>query len=161
MIRTVLSLGSNINREKNIRFAVKQINNLYGDIEISPVYETASIGFTGAAFFNLVISFKTSTPLIDIRDQLRDIEATAGRIRAKKSFDNRLLDIDIILFGNKSLRADDFNIPRDEIEKYAYVLKPLSDLYPTLTHPISGVSFKQMWLDFDNTQVLKVANFSL
>ena len=53
------------------------------------------------------------------------------------------------------------NIPSDEIEKYAYVLKPLSDLYPTLAHPFSGVKFEQMWLDFDNTQKLGWRIFAL
>ncbi len=161
MIHVVLSLGSNINREKNIRFAVQEISNLYDDIETSPVYETASVGFEGRAFFNLVLGFRVSTPFIEMRDKLRYIEAAAGRVRGKKSFDNRVLDIDIILFGNKNWHPDGFNVPRDEIEKYAYVLKPLSDLYPTLTHPISGINFQQMWLNFDNTQVLNVVDFSL
>lgn len=159
MIHVVLGLGSNINREKNIRFAVGKIRNLYDDIEISPVYETTAIGFAGAAFFNLVLGFKTSASLRDIRDELQHIEAMAGRIRGKKSFDNRLLDIDVILFGDKNLRPDGVNIPRDEIEKYAYVLKPLSDLYPMLKHPISGINFQQMWVDFDNTQNFQVVDF--
>ena len=161
MIHVVLSIGSNINREKNIRFAVKKIIKLYGDIDVSPVYETASIGFTGRAFFNLALGFRASTPLADIRDKLRCIEAVAGRIRGKKSFDNRILDIDIILYGDKNLRPDGLNIPRDEIEKYAYVLKPLSDLYPTLRHPISGINFQQMWLNFDNGQKFQVVEFDL
>ncbi len=161
MTHVVLGLGSNINREKNIRFAVKQIGDRYGEIEISPIYETAAIGFDGPAFFNLVLGFKTSASLLDIQDKLRNIEAAAGRIRGQQSFDNRHLDIDVVLFGDKNLRPDGLNIPRDEIEKYAYVLKPLSDLYPTLVHPFSGVKFEQMWLDFDNTQKLGVANFSL
>ncbi len=161
MIHVVLSLGSNINREKNIGFAVEQIHNLYGDIEISPVYETASMGFEGATFFNMVLGFKSAAAVLDIRDNLRDIEAAVGRIRGKKSFDNRFLDIDIILFGDKNLHSDGLNIPRDEIEKYAYVLKPLSDLYPTLVHPVSGINFQQMWLDFNNTQKFQVVDFSL
>ncbi|WP_423908321.1 2-amino-4-hydroxy-6-hydroxymethyldihydropteridine diphosphokinase [Candidatus Spongiihabitans sp.] len=161
MTHVVLGLGSNINREKNIRFAVKQIGDRYGEIEISPIYETAAIGFDGPAFFNLVLGFKTSSSLLDIRDKLRNIETAAGRIRGRQSFDNRHLDIDVELFGDKNLRPDGLNIPSDEIEKYAYVLKPLSDLYPTLAHPVSGVKFEQMWLDFDSTQKLGVANFSL
>lgn len=161
MIHVVLALGSNIDREKNICFAVKQIEERYGQVELSPIYETASIGFDGPAFLNLVLGFKSSATLSDIRDKLRNIESAAGRIRGKQSFDNRHLDIDVVLFGDKNLRPDGLNIPRKEIEKYAYVLKPLSDLYPTMTHPISGAKFKQMWLDFDNTEKIALANFAL
>lgn len=161
VMHVVLSLGSNINREESIRFAVKQIGERYGEIEISPVYETGAIGFDGPAFFNLVLGFKTSTSFLEVQGTLRNIEVAAGRIRDKHAFDNRRMDIDVVLFGDKNLRPDGFNIPRGEIEKYAYVLKPLSDLYPNLTHPVSGIKFKQMWLDFDSAQKFQVVDFLL
>ena len=81
-------------------------------------------------FFNLVVGFYCSDSVQHIRDSLRRIESIAGRIRGKKSFESRVLDIDILLYGNHNLRGQGYNIPRDEIERFAYVLKPLSDLYP-------------------------------
>ena len=80
------------------------------------------------------------------------IEAEAGRIRGRKTFDSRVLDIDVVLYGDYDSRNEGFDIPRDEINKYAYVLKPLSDLYPKLTHPVSGESFELMWQNFDQSQ---------
>jgi 2-amino-4-hydroxy-6-hydroxymethyldihydropteridine diphosphokinase len=157
----VLSLGSNIDRENNIRFAWESIGERFGEMEVSPIYETDSIGFDGPPFFNFILGISTLEPILEIREYLRGIETSAGRVRGKKEFDNRILDIDVVLYGNNNLRPAGLNIPRDEIEKYAYILKPLSDLYPSLKHPISGKPFKQMWLEFDHTQQLELSNFSL
>ncbi len=151
MTQVVVSLGSNINRETNIRFAVGKIRQEFGAIEISPIYETESVGFEGPSFLNLVIGFQWSRTLLELCTDLREIETACGRIRGRKSFDNRVLDIDVLLFGHQNLRADGYNIPRDEIEKYAYVLKPLADLYPDWCHPVSGLTYKQMWRDFNQT----------
>ena len=160
MTHVVLSLGSNIDREKNIRFALAQIKNQFGALEISPVYETSSVGFEGPAFFNLVVGLQTDHPIDHIITLLRVIEADAGRVRGPKSFDSRLLDIDVILYGDSNLRDQGYNIPRDEIEKYAYVLKPLADLYPDLLHPLVGCSIQTMWNKFElKQQTLFTAEF--
>ena len=159
MTQVVLSLGSNIDREKNIRFAVNEIARQFGDLEISPVYETQSIGFQGKPFFNLVVGYFCGDSLENIRNGMRAIESSAGRVRGRKSFDNRILDIDVLLYGDRILHSE-YNIPRDEIEKYAYVLKPLSELFPEMVHPVTGISFKAMSDDFDSTgQNLKVTQF--
>ena len=148
MTLVVLSLGSNIDREKNIQFAIARIGEAFGDLDISPIYESTSVGFDGPAFLNLVIGLRSELPVLEIRDQLRDIEGEAGRIRGRKSFDNRVLDIDILLYGDENLRPE-HNIPRDEIDKYAFVLRPLADLYPNHVHPLSGVTYASQWNDFD------------
>jgi len=162
VIRVVLSLGSNISWEYNIHQAVTSIMRLYGELEISPVYETSSIGFDGPAFINLVLGLYSTKSVEVIRAQLREMEAEAGRVRGRKSFSDRVIDIDIILFGDCNLRKHGYNIPRDEIERYAYVLKPLSDLYPDLVHPITGLTIKQMWCGFKpGNQTLTMTDFSL
>ena len=156
----VLSLGSNINRDHNIRYALREIIASFGQIDISPIYETVSVGFEGPPFVNLVCGFSSDKPLLEIRERLRTIETNAGRVRGKKSFDNRILDIDVVLFGNHNFRPR-YNVPRDEIEKYAYVLKPLSELYPDKVHPITTQTYKEMWRQFsDDTQKLRRIEFS-
>ena len=160
MTHVVLSLGSNIDPDKNIRFAIEKITEQFGVTELSPVYKTASVGFEGHAFLNLVLGFYSAEQLLKIRDKLRGIEILAGRIRGKKSFADRILDIDVVLFGNHYLQLEGFNIPRDEIEKYAYVLKPLSDLYPDLIHPVTGLTYESMWKNFDSSaQILSKIDF--
>lgn len=160
MTHVVLSLGSNINRDYNMQFALSEITQQFGEINVSPVYETTSVGFQGDSFLNLVVGLETDKELWDVRSMLRNIEAEAGRIRDRKAFDNRLLDIDVILFGDKVL-SPEYNIPRDEILKYAYVLKPLSDLYPKSKHPVLGLTYESMWADFDlNGQKLQAVELN-
>lgn len=159
MTHVVLSLGSNIDKEKNIRFAVHEIARLFGELEISSVYEAQSIGFEGQPFFNLVVGFQCGDSLQNICASMRAIESSAGRVRGRKSFDNRILDIDVILYGDQVLYPE-YNIPRDEVENYAYVLKPLSELYPDISHPVTGISFASMWDQFDSAgQDIEVARF--
>ena len=148
MTLVVLSLGSNLDRERNIRFAMERIAAAFGEIAVSPIYESTSVGFDGPPFLNLVIGFHSDLPMLAIRDRLREIEGEAGRIRGRKAFDNRLLDIDILLYGDADLRPE-HNIPRDEIDKYAFVLRPLADLYPQHVHPLSGRTFAEQWRDFE------------
>lgn len=148
MTHVVLSIGSNIEREKNIRFAISEIEKNYGRLDISPVYETSSVGFDGPPFFNLVAGFHCSDQVRKIRDCLRRIESAAGRIRGRKTFDSRVLDIDILLYGQHNLKDQGYNIPRDEIERFAYVLKPLADLYPDMVYPLTGETVIYMWQRF-------------
>lgn len=148
MTHIVLGIGSNINRDANIRHAVNRIRETFGAPELSPVYESEPVGFTGPRFFNCVAGVNSSRPLATVRECLHIFEAEAGRARGRKSFSNRVLDIDILLFGDQVLRPQ-LNIPRDEIEKYAFVLAPLAELYPTHRHPVLRKSYRQMWQDFD------------
>lgn len=148
MIRVVLGLGSNINREENIVSAVGAIRDEYGQLEISPVYETESVGFQGAAFLNLVVGLHSSSSVEQIRTHMQNIERSLGRVKEPKTFDDRVLDIDLLLYGD--LCDSEFNIPRDEITRYAFVLRPLSDLYPNDIHPLNGVNFLEIWQSFED-----------
>lgn len=157
----VLSIGSNIDREKNIQYAVRTLRDWYPELDISPVYETSAVGFDGPSFFNLIVGFQTDQPLQEITRALKDIEVRAGRVRGPKKFDSRVLDIDVVLYGNEDHRARGINVPRDEIEKYAFVLKPLADVYPKLLHPVIGQSFHDMWQSFEmKSQTLFIAEMS-
>ena len=160
MTLVVLSLGSNIEREKNLQFALDEIGRAYGHMEISPVYETVSVGFSGPSFLNFVVGINAHDSVEEVQAVIHDIERRAGRVRGEKTFGDRRLDIDILLFGDADLRASGKNIPRHEIEKYAFVLKPLADLYPESKHPVTEQAFHAMWNDFDqSSQQLELSDY--
>lgn len=162
MTLVVLSLGSNIDRERNIGYAVREIRRRYGDIEVSPVYETSAVGFDGPPFYNLVVGLRSGEGLPGIIGAIREIESGAGRVRGPKKFDSRVLDIDVILYGDENWRERGINVPRDEIERYAYVLKPLADLYPGFVHPVLGIPVGEMWERFEpRGQTLFLAKYPL
>ena len=145
MTLLVLSLGSNLQREKHIRFALAALQALFARIDVSPVYETRAVGFDGPDFYNLVVVAETALELECLLVKLRQIEDDAGRIRNGKSFQSRNLDIDVLLFGEANLRGQGRNIPRNEIEHAAYVLKPLAQVLPKMPHPVSGICFEDLW----------------
>ena len=159
MTLLALSLGSNIDRQKHLQFAIDGLHALLGELGISPVYETRAVGFDGPDFYNLVVLADTQLPLDDLIERIRKIETAAGRIRGEKRFASRNLDIYVLLYGDANLREQGRDIPRREIEHAAYVLKPLADVLPQGAHPISGIGFAQMWADYrdDNQSPIQVA----
>jgi 2-amino-4-hydroxy-6-hydroxymethyldihydropteridine diphosphokinase len=152
MTLLALSLGSNLQREKHIHFALDALQRQFTRLEISPVYETRAVGFEGPDFYNLVVVVDTALDLDTLLRKLRQIEMDAGRLRDGKSFQSRNLDIDVLLFGEENLRSQGRNIPRSEIEHAAYVLKPLAQILPKMRHPASGQYFEDLWADFDTDQ---------
>ncbi len=148
MTLLALSLGSNVEREKHIHFALGALQGLFGKLDISSVYETRALGFEGPDFYNLVVVSHTLLELDTLLEKLYQIEHDAGRIRDGKRFKSRVLDIDVLLFGDSNLREEGRNIPRNEIDHAAYVLKPLAQVLPDMRHPISGRRFESSWANF-------------
>ena len=144
-----ISVGSNIDKEQHIPSSLKALENLLGHLVISSIYESAAVGFEGDSFYNLVVKFESELPAKDIAKQLRQLELEHGRSRESAKFSSRTLDLDLILYGKQIIRDGRLQIPRDEIERYAFVLEPLAEIAADETHPISGQSFGQLWQQYD------------
>jgi len=146
MTRAWISAGSNVERELNIRRAIRNLQQEFGELVLSPVYRTRAEGFEGDDFLNLVIGIETELDLDELRQRLRDIEDRQGRIRGESRFASRTLDLDLLTWGN--LVDESRGIPRDEILKYAFVLKPLADVAPDECHPGRRESYARLWEKF-------------
>ena len=132
----------------------------FGELIISPVYETPSEGFNGNPFYNLVIGFYTSLELDEIKIIFKNIEEKNGRVRTQEKFISRTLDIDLICYGD-FVDDDGQAIPHKDIELYAYVLKPLLDVAPNDIHPKLKISFLEIWEKFpDEKKKLKKVSLS-
>lgn len=145
-----LSLGSNIDREHNIRSGLDALEAVFGELEISPVYESEAVGFDGDAFYNLVVGIRTAMTVAELTSCLKGMEKDHGRVRGEKKFASRTLDIDILTYGDAVGSIDGVQLPRDEILKHAFVLKPLVDLAPDGVHPETGEAYQE---------ILKQSNF--
>jgi 2-amino-4-hydroxy-6-hydroxymethyldihydropteridine diphosphokinase len=148
-----ISIGSNIERDKNIPSSIAALTQCFGTLKVSSIYESEPIGFTGAAFYNLVVSFESDWEVKAVGKKLRQIELEHGRTREAQKFSARTLDLDLILYGDLIIRDGRLQIPRDEIEHYAFVLEPLAEIAPDLTHPISGKSYAVLWQEFDKSNL--------
>ncbi len=147
--RVWLGLGSNIDAEKHIRAAIDQLRSAYGELVVSPVYESEAVGFKGDNFLNLVVGIFSDQALDELHDSLKQIETDNGRLRHSEKFSARTLDIDVLTYGSHDLTEQGINIPRHEILTYAFVLKPLADVAPEETHPHVEISYRKLWDGFD------------
>ena len=119
-----LSLGSNINAEANIIFAIEQLNKILTNTKFSSIHKTKAEGFEGDDFLNLVVSGDSDSSFDDLNKVLKDIEDESGRNRDAAKFSARTLDIDIIL----QIDEDEILFESYEIEKYSFVSEPLKEI---------------------------------
>jgi 2-amino-4-hydroxy-6-hydroxymethyldihydropteridine diphosphokinase len=140
-----ISVGSNVERERSICGAIADLRAVFGPLVISPVYETAAVGFQGEPFLNLVVGINTDWPVRRINQTLRSIEDAHGRERGPDKFAPRTLDLDLLTWGDGVGLIDDYELPRDEILKYAFVLAPLADVASAEHHPTVGRSYGELW----------------
>ena len=161
MPRVFVGIGSNIEREANVRAGVTELRACFGELQLSSVYESEAVGFDGEPFYNLVAAFDTEMSVDKVMATLADIENRHGRVRNGERFSGRTLDIDLLLYGDLVTRAEAYHVPRDEIPRYAFVLQPLAELAPQLRHPQTGETYASMWDGFDkDSQQLHAIHFT-
>ena len=88
---------------------------------------------------------ETDLSISQVVDALRQIEFDHGRPEQAVKFSSRSLDIDLLLFGDFVGRVGEYNIPRSDIEKFDFVLRPLQDIAGKDVHPVSGKMFSELW----------------
>jgi 2-amino-4-hydroxy-6-hydroxymethyldihydropteridine diphosphokinase len=143
--RVYVSLGSNVDREARIRLAVAALREQFGEIELSPVYDSAAVGFDGSNFLNLVAGLNTSLEVEAVAAIFHAIEDQLGRDRSLPKFASRPIDLDILTYDDLILDVPGIRIPRPEILENAFVLKPLQDIAAQQIHPETGESYAKLW----------------
>jgi len=128
-----LSLGSNIQPRINLVRAILLLQN-YGKVEeISNAWESKSVGAEGPNYLNACISFTTPLNSMELKEQIiRPIEEKLGRKRSGNRFAPRTIDIDIVLFDDRSCD--------DKYWEQAFVVIPLAEIYPDYQNPVTQES---------------------
>ncbi|WP_150047240.1 MULTISPECIES: 2-amino-4-hydroxy-6-hydroxymethyldihydropteridine diphosphokinase [Methylomonas] len=148
-----ISVGSNIDKEIHVPSSLRALQSLFGRLTLSSVYESEPVGFIGDSFFNLIVGFQSELTAKEVAKLLKQIELEHGRSQESQKFSARTLDLDLILYGDQVIRDGRLQIPRDEIERYAFVLEPLAEVAPEGIHPTNGKSYLELWQAFDKSQV--------
>ena len=144
-----ISLGSNIDREALTRAGVNSLQQKYGELVLSSVYESEAVGFEGDSFYNMVIALQTDESVSDVAQVLHSIEDEHGRDRSGPRFSSRTLDLDLLLYDDLIINEGKLQIPRDEILERAFVLWPMAEVAPDLLHPEANKAYAQLWDEFD------------
>ena len=152
MAKVYLSLGSNIDKEKNIASCLQVLEELFGELLISSIYESEAVGFEGDHFHNLVVGIETDMPVDELSRLLKKIEDDHGRVRNVAKFSGRRLDIDILTYDDWVGDFDGLILPREEITENAYVLWPLAEIIPDELHPKLKKTYAELWEDYDKDQ---------
>jgi len=161
-VRAFVSLGSNIDAEAQLQGAVAAMREEFGELELSPVYRSPAVGFDGDDFLNLIAGFVTDRSALDCAAVMQRLEMEAGRTGEQHGFTARPLDLDMVLYGDLIDGSRELRVPRDDVEKYAFVLGPLADIAPDFAHPVTGQTMAQMWAEFDrSTSPMTVVELSL
>jgi|TARA_B100001057_G_scaffold305886_1_gene306045 2-amino-4-hydroxy-6-hydroxymethyldihydropteridine diphosphokinase len=134
MPEVFISLGSNLDSHQNMRL-VKTYLDSYFTVTYSSLYETPAEGFDGENFLNMVCKFESEKNPYEIRHILKDIEKDMGRTANQKGMSNRVIDLDLILYGDLILKDSELELPSPDIQDYMFVLEPMAEIAPDLLHP--------------------------
>lgn len=157
-----VGVGSNSEPERQLRLAVQALAARFGKLCLSPVYASAPVGFEGPDFLNLVIGFETEELPQVVADALGSIERSQNQEPRGGRPDARAIDLDFLLYGDQVIETPTLMLPREDVQRYAFVLRPLAELAPTLRHPLTGRRLADMWVEFPaHTQPLRVVELEL
>jgi 2-amino-4-hydroxy-6-hydroxymethyldihydropteridine diphosphokinase len=154
-----LNIGSNKNRRINIRLALNKLKSNFTDITVSSIFESPAEGFVGSNFYNVGVNAKTKNNIYEVVDILHDIENLLGRDRSLPKFSSRIIDLDLVLFNDAI--DEDLKVPRRDILKYAFVLAPVAELNPEDIHPQKGISFLNLWKEFQSNKDFELNQYNI
>ena len=148
MVTAYLGLGSNLgNRRKNLQDALELLDTLDGGVRVlqsSNVYETEPWGLVDQPkFLNCVLEVTTTVSPEGLLALAKQVEQTLGREWSPR-YGPRLIDVDVLLYGDITMDTPDLQIPHPRMEQRAFVLAPLAELAAANVHPLWGFTIGQM-----------------
>ena len=154
-----LGLGTNLgDREQNLVQAVNALNAgpELAVLRTSGIYETAPWGLTNQPdFLNTAAEISTTLSPRQLLDRIKDLEHQLGR-EAGPRFGPRLIDIDILLFGDLVVDEPDLRIPHASLHLRAFALVPLAELTPDSVHPVLGITIAKLVGQVDGLDGVKL-----
>ncbi|HUA20181.1 MAG TPA: 2-amino-4-hydroxy-6-hydroxymethyldihydropteridine diphosphokinase [Bryobacteraceae bacterium] len=157
-----LSLGSNLgNREAHLRDALARLEAAQVQVlRRSSVYETEPQDLRNQPWFlNLVVEAETRLFPLQLLARLQDIEHEMGRRRITPK-GPRTIDLDILFFGTFVIHTKELQVPHPRLDQRRFVLEPLAEIAPSLRHPVTGRTAREM-LAAVEPQTVRRVNVSL
>ena len=160
-----IGLGSNLSEPfKQVQAAINEIKKLEKClvIKVSSLYLSKPMGPQDQDdYINAVLALETTLDPIELLDALQTIENKAGRVRKENRWGARILDLDIILFGNEIINSERLTVPHYGMKKREFVLLPLAEIAADLIVPsaivIERQSISVLSQEIANNSMVKLA----
>ena len=131
-----LGLGGNLgDPPATFRKALELLTAFSKVLKVSKLYRSKPYGFSEQPdFYNATAQISTKLPPLDLLACLQEIEQKLGK-KVIRENGPRIIDLDLLLYGDDSLNLPDLQLPHPGILERDFVLRPLHDLNPALSHP--------------------------
>ena len=132
-----VGMGSNLgDRVAHLRFGLARLARVLDGIRVSPVYETEPVGYDAQPpFLNACCVGQTRLTARQLLSELQDAERAAGRVRKGERYGPRVLDLDLLVYGDVVSAHDRLTLPHPRLRERAFVLVPLVEVAPDLVVP--------------------------
>ncbi len=164
MKKVFLGLGTNLgDREANLKTAAGSISDNIGTVvRLSSVYETEPWGFrTEDLFLNMVVEVETGLKPSGLLGRMLMIEANMGRLRGGKGYSSRIIDLDILLYGETIMDTKSLVIPHPKLHERRFVLVPLCEIAPGLVHPVLKKSINTLLKECPDKGKVRLQNYTI
>jgi 2-amino-4-hydroxy-6-hydroxymethyldihydropteridine diphosphokinase len=158
-----IALGSNLesrfgDREANLREAVRRIEALGEVHAVSSFYDTEPVGYLEQPrFLNAAMLLETKLGPMELMRGLLGVERAMGRERVPNQVGGaavvakgailkgpRVIDLDLLLYGDWVLWAEELMLPHPAMAERRFVLEPLAEIAPEWVHPVLGVTVREL-----------------
>lgn len=135
--RVAIGMGSNLGEPlANLRFGLRALWRVLGDVDASSVYETVPVHITDQpTFLNACCVGSTFLSPRELLTELQQIEELGGRVRRGGRYGPRILDLDLLLYGSRVIREPGIVVPHPRLRERGFVLVPLREIAPDLRVP--------------------------